>query len=115
MDQLAGPLPLVAHHCRLGLERGELAQTQAAQNDADRRDRHGQLSCDRRAAHPLLPQARDFADPVSTNAMPALMRGRAAVGQCRFAAAAVSRQSDSSAAPKSRRRWRHRLSSNPPR
>src|SRR5215472_1040856 len=66
MDQLAAPLPLVAHHCRLGLERGELAQTQAAQNDADRRDRHGQLSCDCRAAHPLLPQARDSTDPLST-------------------------------------------------
>jgi len=92
MDQLAGPLPLVAHHCRLGLEPGELAQTQAAQNDADRGDRHGQLSCNRRAAHPLLPQALDFADPVSTNAMLALVRGRAAVGQCTGGAAAVARQ-----------------------
>jgi len=92
MDQLAGPLPLVAHHCRLGLERGELAQTQAAQNDADRGDRHGQLAGDRRATHPPLPQALDLADPLSTNAMLALMRGRAAVGQRRGAAAAVARQ-----------------------
>src|SRR6266436_2664561 len=69
MDQLAGPLALIAHHHGFGFEGGELAQAQAAQNGTDRGDRHVQLSRHCRAAHPLPPQALDFADPFSADAM----------------------------------------------
>ena len=60
VDQLARPLALVAHDRRPGLERGQLAEPEAAQKAADRRDRHRQLARDRRAAQALPPQARDL-------------------------------------------------------
>src|SRR4051794_32574872 len=44
MDQLAGPLALVAYHHWLRGERGQLAQTEPAQDHADRGNRHAQLS-----------------------------------------------------------------------
>ncbi len=95
MDQLAGPLALIAHHHRLRFERGELAQAQAAQNGADRGDRHVQLPRYSRAAHPL----------------PAL-RGRAAVGQRRWTAASVARQPAIALPLRNSRRFRR--VSNPP-
>ncbi len=42
VEQLARPLTLVAHDRRLRLERRQLAEPEAAQTAADRRDRHGQ-------------------------------------------------------------------------
>ena len=92
MDQLAGPLALVAYHHRLWSERGQLAQTEPAKDRADRGNRHAQLSCNGRSAHPLPPQARDLANPFGADAVFAALRRRAAVGQCRCTAASVPRQ-----------------------
>jgi hypothetical protein len=63
MDQLAGPLALVAYHRRPRGENGQLAQTEPAQDRADRGNRHAQLSRNGRSAHPLPPQALDLANP----------------------------------------------------
>jgi hypothetical protein len=60
VEQLARPLPLVAHDWRLRLECRQLAEPEAAQAAADRRDRHGQLARDRRAAQALPPPALDL-------------------------------------------------------
>ena len=92
MDQLAGPLALVADHCRLRGERGQLAQSEPAQDRADRGNRHAQLARNRRPAHPLLPQALDLADPFGADAVLAALRRRAAVGQRRGPAASVPRE-----------------------
>ena len=59
-DQLARPRALVAHDRRLRLERAQLAQPTPAQDLADRRDWHGQLAGDRRAAQALAPPALDL-------------------------------------------------------
>src|SRR5438067_8891757 len=92
MDQLAGPLALVSYHRRLRVERGQLAQTEPAQDRADRGNRHAQLSRNGRSAHPLPPQAVDLANPFGADAVFAALRCRAAIGQCRYAAASVPRQ-----------------------
>src|SRR5438477_4336398 len=69
MDQLAGPLALVSYHRRLRVERGQLAQTEPAQDRADRGNRHAQLSRNGRSAHPLPPQAVDLANPFGADAV----------------------------------------------
>ena len=60
VDQLARPLALIAHDRRPRLERRQLAEPETAQDAADRRDRHGQLARDRRAAQALPPPALDL-------------------------------------------------------
>ena len=50
MDQLAGPLALVAHNHRLWFERRQLAQAEPAQDRAHRRDRQAELAGQRSSA-----------------------------------------------------------------
>src|SRR5260370_4340496 len=92
MDQLAGPLALIAHRHRLRVERGQLAQAEPAQDRADRRNRHGQLPRNRWAAHPLPTQALNLVDPFGADAVLAALRCRAAISQRRRTAASVPRQ-----------------------
>jgi hypothetical protein len=92
MDHLAGPRAFVAHHRRLGVERGQLAQPEPAQHRSHGRDRHAELAGDCRPAQALPPQSGDRGDPLGIQAVPAAYRRRAAVPQRRRTTAAIPRQ-----------------------
>jgi hypothetical protein len=92
VDQLARPFALIADHRRLGLERAQLAQPETAQNAADRRDRHGQLARDRRAAQALPPPALDLGHAHVRHLVGTLLRRRAPVDQRRGPAVPIARE-----------------------
>src|SRR5208282_3209679 len=92
MDQLAWPLALVAHRRRFGFERRQPAQPEAAQDLADRRNRHAELPRDRRTAQPLSPQPLDLDNPLGRGAVSAAPWRRAAISQCRRTATAIAGQ-----------------------
>jgi hypothetical protein len=92
VDQLARPVALIAHDRRLGLERAQLAQPQTAQNAADRRDRHGKLTRDRRTAQTLPPPVLDLGHARGRHLVGTVLRRRAPVDQRRRAAVTIARE-----------------------
>jgi hypothetical protein len=79
MDQLAWPLAQIAHHRRLGFERRQATEHQAAQNFAYRRNGHAELPGDCRASQALPPSTRDLGDPLGRGAVFAVLGCRASV------------------------------------
>jgi hypothetical protein len=92
MDQLAGPLALVAHRRWFRFERRQPAQPDPAQELAHRRDRHAELPRDRRAAQPLSPQPLDLDNPLGRGAVPAALWRRTVISQGRRTATEIAGQ-----------------------
>jgi hypothetical protein len=92
VDQLARPFALIAHDRWLGLERAQLAQPETTQNAADRRDRHGKLARNRRAAQALAPPALDVGHAPVRHLVGTMLGRRAPVDQRRGPAGTVARK-----------------------
>ncbi len=79
VDHLAGAAALVADDRRPGVQQGEAAKAQPAQDQAHRRARHAQRPGDLRPGHPLTSQGFDLVQPPGFRPARTSPRRRAAV------------------------------------
>ena len=92
MDQLS-PAARVGSAPPAALVRAPpLAKRHAAQNLAQRRNRHAGLPGDDRAAQTLLPRTLYLGNPLGRGAVAAALWRRTAISQCRLTATAVAGQ-----------------------
>ena len=90
VDQLARPLPLVAHDLGLGVQGSEAAQAVAAQDQAYRGARPAEPARDGGARQPLPPQRQDLGLGRLAQPRRAGKRPRAAVAQAGLALSHVA-------------------------